>query len=400
MTPGGNAPPRILITLQLADAARASRQSKAPGGILTMKRLELVLAAASLVLMTPPAVAQADNPCAGEKHCTAVPGLTATITDFRESVGGYSRFVTFTVRFRNTSSRPLMLGLVRGSAVTTDDRGNRYATGTVRGIGEIAGNTFDSKFMLRPGESGDARIETGWRPGRTVYGTAFEIDLAVREIDVVGSNQFALGKEHALHWSGFGAAPAVAAVPAPVTEPRAEAPPPEPCPETKNTWCQAGVFVAEVSRLTTSKAGYSTLLQFTIRIRNLSGQPLVLAYTAGSAVVVDDAGNRYASNDALVRGIGLSRGHQVNASFALRPRESRDASFTLGARLGRAVAGSSFTFDFSAEQLEILPGNQIRSAREFAVGFRDLTASGPGAAEAAQAGARLLEGITKKIGKP
>lgn len=366
-----------------------------------MKRPELVLAAASLVLMAPPAFGQAEDPCAGEKHCTAVPGLTATITDFRESVGGYNRYVTFTVRFRNVSSRPLILGMVRGSAVTTDDRGNRYETGTVRGIGEIVGNTFDSKFTLRPGESGDARIETGWRPGRTVYGTAFEIDLAVREIDVVGSNQFALGKEHALHWSGFGAAPAVAAAPAPapVVE-RAEAPPPEPCPETKNTWCQAGVFVAEVSRLTTSKAGYSTLLQFTIRFRNLSGQPLVLAYTAGSAVVVDDAGNRYASNDGLVRGIGLSRGHQVNASFALRPRESRDASFTLGARLGYARAGSSFTFDFSAEQLEILPGSQIRSAREFAVGFRDLTVSGPGAADAAKAGAKLLEGITKKIGRP
>lgn len=365
-----------------------------------MKRFELVFAAAAVVLTAPPAFGQAEDPCAGEKHCTAVPGLTATVTDFRQSVGGYNRYVTFTVRFRNISNRPLILGMVSGSAVTTDDRGNRYGTGTVRGIGEIVGNRFDSKFTLRPGESGDARIETSWRAGNSIYGTAFEIDLAVREIDVVGSNQYALGKEHALHWSGFGAARAVAAAPAPVAEPRAEAPPPEPCPEKKNSWCQAGVFVAEVTRLTPSKSGYNQNLQFTVRFHNLTRQPLVLAYTAGSAVVVDDAGNRYGSYDNLVRGIGISRGNQVNASFALRGGESRDASFTLTFRAGNKPVGSKYTFDFSAEQLEILPGNQIRSAREFAVGFRDLTASGPGAADAANAGAKLLEGITKKIGKP
>jgi hypothetical protein len=367
-----------------------------------MKRFELILAAAALVLTASPAFAQAIDRCAGQEHCTAVPGLTATITDFRESVGGYNRFVTFTVRFRNTSSRPLILGLVRGSAVTTDDRGNRYGTGTVRGIGEIVGNTFDSKFTLRPGESGDARIETAWRAVNQIYGTAFELDLAVREIDLVGSNQYALGKEHALHWDGFGTAPpvAVAVAPAPVAAPAAEAPAPEPCPEKKNTWCQAGLFVAEVTRLTPSKSGYNQNVQFTVRFRNLSRQPLVLAYTAGSAVVVDDIGNRYGSYDNLVRGIGISRGNQVNASFALRGGETRDASFTLAFRAVTKPVGSTYTFDFSAEQLEILAGNQIRSVREFAVGFRDLTASGPGVNEAAKAGAKLLEGIGKKIGKP
>jgi hypothetical protein len=365
-----------------------------------MKRFAIVLSATALALTARPAAAQANDPCAGQEHCTEVPGLTATITDFRQSISGYDRFVTFTVRFRNVSSRPLILGLVRGSATTTDDRGNRYGAGTVRGIGEIVGNTFDSKFTLRPGESGDARIETSWRAGNKIYGTAFEIDLAVREIDVVGSNQYALGKEHALHWNGFGTAPTVAAAPAPVAEPPAEAPPPEPCPEKKNTWCQAGVFVAEVTRLTPSKSGYNQNLQFTVRFRNLTRQPLVLAYTAGSAVVVDDAGNRYGSYDNLVRGIGISRGNQVNASFALRGGESRDATFTLSFRAGNKPVGSKYTFDFSAEQLEILAGNQIRSSREFAVGFRDLTASGPGVTDAAKAGAKLLEGIGKKIGKP
>ena len=49
--------------------------------------------------------------------------------------------MTFTVRFRNTSNRPLILGLVQGSAITTDDRGNRYGTGVVRGIGHY-GNSI------------------------------------------------------------------------------------------------------------------------------------------------------------------------------------------------------------------------------------------------------------------
>jgi hypothetical protein len=84
----------------------------------------------------------------------------------------------------------------------------------------------------------------------------------------------------------------------------------------------------------------------------------------------------------------------------LRGGESRDASFTLSFRAGNKPVGSKYTFDFSAEQIEILAGNQLRSVREFAVGFRDLTASGLGVTDAAKAGAKLLEGIGKKLGKP
>jgi hypothetical protein len=53
-------------------------------------------------------------------------------------------------------------------------------------------------------------------------------------------------------------------------------------------------------------------------------------------------------------------------------------------RPGRAVLGTSYTVDFAVEQLEILPRNQIRTQREFTLGFRDITLAGPGPAKAAK----------------
>jgi hypothetical protein len=131
------------------------------------------------------------------------------VTDFRESLNGGARVVGVTVRFRNRTSGPLTLGYVYGSGVVTDDRGNRYTIanygGNVRGLGVIAqGGQIDPKFALRAGESGDARFEFTWSPGRTFFGTRFVVELAVREIQSVGADQWRLGQEHALHFRGFG----------------------------------------------------------------------------------------------------------------------------------------------------------------------------------------------------
>ena len=147
--------------------------------------------------------------CGGDPHCAEVSSFVATVTDFRESLNGGERVVGVTVRFRNRTSGPLTLGYVFGSGVVTDDRGNRYTTGNyggnVRGLGVIApGGQIDPKFSLRPGESADARFEFTWSPGRALFGTRFVVELAVREIQAVGGDQWRLGQEHALHFRGFG----------------------------------------------------------------------------------------------------------------------------------------------------------------------------------------------------
>jgi hypothetical protein len=146
--------------------------------------------------------------CGGDPHCAEVSSFVATVTDFRESLNGGERVVGVTVRFRNRTSGPLTLGYVSGSGVVTDDRGNRYTTdnygGNVRGLGVIArGGQIDPKFSLRAGESGDARFEFTWSGG-ALFGTRFVVELAVREIQALGGDQWRLGQEHALHFRGFG----------------------------------------------------------------------------------------------------------------------------------------------------------------------------------------------------
>jgi len=140
-------------------------------------------------------------------RCDQVSSFVATATDLRESViGGGSdptRVVGLTVRFRNTTGGPLILGYVSGSGVVTDDRGNRYTTGSVRGLGVIGGGPIDAKFELRAGESGDARFEFMWAPRGTIFGTRFVVELTVREIESLAGNQWRLGQEHSLHFRGF-----------------------------------------------------------------------------------------------------------------------------------------------------------------------------------------------------
>ena len=147
--------------------------------------------------------------CGGNPHCAEVSTFVATVTDMRQSVAGGTRVISLTVRFRNKSDGPLVLGYVTGSGVITDDRGNRYMVDSyggmgVRGIGLVSPGSIDPKFTLRAGESADARLEFMWAPGGRLFGTSFIVELAVREIQPLPGDQWRLGQEHALQFRDFG----------------------------------------------------------------------------------------------------------------------------------------------------------------------------------------------------
>jgi len=350
----------------------------------------------------------------GDRGCAEVTTFTATVTDFRQSVSGNNRLVSATLRFQNRTARPLVLGYVSGSGLVTDDQGVRYTVGSnaVRGIGEVNNNTFDPKFTLQPGEFSDARFEFVWQPTRgQIYGTTFEIDLAIREIDPAGRDQYRLGRDHALHFEGFPreavasgaapaggtAAPAAAAAVAPVMQK-------DPC-EGQPRCNYAGPFVAELIRLNKSVTGpYNDVtLDFTVRFSNVSTEPLVLGYKSGSSGAVDDAGNRYlwgrpGTHDGSATGIGLVvSGRSADPSFQLAPGKFRDATFKVWFRAGRKVQGTSYAYDVSIIQLEILPSNQLREVREFAVGFQDVAPGRWGGAKSVES---VLGDLLKAVTKP
>jgi hypothetical protein len=358
--------------------------------------------------------------CANKGSCAEVSSFVANVTDFRMSVSGRYRVVTTTVRFQNKLNRPLILGYVPRSGIATDDRGNRYQIGNdagVRGIGVITSNALDVKFILQPGESSDARFEFGWSPGQEIFGTTYQVELAIREIDPVSATQYTLGKEHALRFTGFGAqgtttvasaGGAVAPAPPAAVIPAA-APIADPCAGAPRCY-GAGPFVAQVSNLNGTTVGSTRnhLVRVTMKLSNLTAQPIILAYHTGSSSAIDNYGNRYTwgrpgTHDVSAAGIGIVEGNKADPQFILRPGESRDATFSLVRyNAGNNPIGTGYSYDLVIDQLEPLPSGQIRSLRSYSVGFHDLglSGSGVGANQAAPPN-KLIEALKKKLsGKP
>ena len=148
-----------------------------------------VLAVAALTLSAASIAAQ-NTLCAGKPSCSEVSSFVATVTDFRTSVSGRYRIVSTTIRFQNKLNRPVILGYVPRSGVATDDRGNRYEIGSdasVRGMGVIPSDALDVKFVSAAGRKQRCAIRVRMAPGREIYGTAFEVELAIREIDPVAA---------------------------------------------------------------------------------------------------------------------------------------------------------------------------------------------------------------------
>ena len=150
---------------------------------------------------------QAPSICGSQPLCYETPDFAATITDFRTSTQGYTKVIDVVARFQNKTNTFMGLGYTQGSGMAMDDRGNRYivygANGT-RGIGNVTGNNFDPKFILRPGGYGDARFELMWNPpAQSIIGSTFELDLTVREIYTVEGNQHTLGGEFPLVYKGL-----------------------------------------------------------------------------------------------------------------------------------------------------------------------------------------------------
>jgi hypothetical protein len=377
--------------------------------------------------------AQAASICGGQPSCDEVPGFAAVITDFRTSVYDQStRVVSATIRFENKGTRPLLLGYVANAGVAIDEQGNRYTIGSaanVRGIAPIAGGEFDPKFSVQPGQAADTRFEFSWRwNGRDIIGRrAWDLELTVREVNEVAPGQYRFGQEHVLEFKGLspaamtsaapaggaiatvpggtaptGAASAAAAstgaapaTPTPIARP-AQIPSNEPdaC-EGKATCSDAGPFVAEIVNVTTTRFNAARpwhTVALNVRFRNKTTEPITLGYVAGSGVLIDDLGNRYAPSTAPddAKGIGRVQANRADPQFVLRPGETRAATFGL-ARVMRgtpnaAVIGSSYTFDVSIAQLEVLyNGQQVRTVREHSMTFPGFAVSGPGAASTAAA---------------
>ncbi len=359
--------------------------------------------------------------CGALTTCSETGTFIAAITDFRPVVmNTNNKSLTFRLSFRNKLNRPLILGYVAGSAVGVDDKGNRYmpyGDQAIRGIGQIAGNNVDTKFTLQPGEASEARFELSWRnSSQAIFGLNFELDLTIREIEALQANQFQLGREHAMHFTGLSAnanaavtaapaagAPVAAAAtspaPAPASPAPAAAPAAAPAPLVdicagKAGCYSTGVFLAEIAGLTPSQVGRYHMLDVRVRFRNLTNDRIILGYNAGSSAVTDNYGARYVPKDEGTRGIGLVQAGRADPQFVLNPGASGNVTFQLyRVRYQDSPVGASYNFDVTIAHLEVLASQQIRTVRDYSVSFTDIGASAMSAAPATN-----VNDAAKKLG--
>jgi hypothetical protein len=350
------------------------------------------------VLLVAATAASAQGMCPGQPLCREVPKFSATITEFRVSQAANNRRVSMTVRFVNKTDKPLTLGYVDKSAAAYDDRGNKYemqSTRTgLRGIGEITRTSFDPKFTLGPGESSDAKFEMSWFAANKVFGIEFDTEIGVREIDPLPGNQHKLGREHALSWQhlkdGMTARAPAAATAAPAAAPTADATAPaavaagDPCAGVPNC-TSSGPVLAKVVGLQGARTGNDHTVTLRVAFQNVGSTPLILNYKYQTGEMIDERGQKYLARTApgSVQGIPVSTRDKASSQFQLAPGESRTASFQMSRFVGQVPPGTVFTPSLAVEQYELLPSNQLRLVREFALGFGEVR---PGAMSAAGSG--------------
>jgi hypothetical protein len=166
--------------------------------------------------------------------------------------------------------------------------------------------------------------------------------------------------------------------------------------------CQnLGPFTASVLRVNvTHKDGVTAYqgVRTTVRFQNTSAQPLILAYKAGTGRVTDNNGlvynwNRGSYDLTSVAGMGIVTRDSADPQFVLAPGESRDASFegVLQYSSRRSVPGNVFNHDLTIVELNVVSGRQVRTVREHALSFANLSA-GSGAASAIASGGTVAPG--------
>src|SRR5215470_1111167 len=137
----------------------------------------------------------------------------------------------------------------------------------------------------------------------------------------------------------------------------------------------------------------------TLRFVNKMNQPLILGYLDGSAMGLDDQGNRYATyyNTGLA-GIGLVVGNSMDPKFTLQPGGAGDARFELYWRPGaQDPIGSTFQVGMTIREINTLVGGQHTLGGEFPLRFQGLANGITGAAPSAVAAQGVAGGAANPM---
>jgi hypothetical protein len=130
-------------------------------------------------------------------------------------------------------------------------------------------------------------------------------------------------------------------------------------------------FAVTIVDFRASLAAPRKVLTVSYRFENKTTRPIVLGYLPGSGVAIDERGNRYASVDTDVRGIGLIT-RTVDAKFVLQPGQRSDARLTYYWDGGRTAYGTTFDAELTVREIRDLGNNKVDLGAEYPLRFAGL----------------------------
>ena len=344
-------------------------------------------------LVAPPSPAQ--DACGTTPNCFSAGRFIATVTRVWSRHLTYQspavQLVKLTIRLRNVSDKQVVLAYKAASGELTDDTGRRFRNESYGGKEYVSGiaigdNTTDPLLVLGPGEARDATFDNYLAMGKTdPVGTVFGYDQVLQELELLPNGQTRATRTDAVGFHDLRESPRSATK------------------ATDTTSYDAGRFVAriiEVSAADTLRPSRTERhVTLTVGIKNVTDQPMILAYRAQSQELSDDRAHSYASDRyggaTWVTGIGLNTRGSIDAAFTLAPGESREAAFTNLIFLPKDDRpGSVYDYDLVLDECERTPSRQLRVVRSYSVSFHDFQISPLGRKKA------LMDALKSVIKKP
>lgn len=172
----------------------------------------------------------------------------------------------------------------------------------------------------------------------------------------------------------------------------------DPCAGNMRCYASGPVVADVVQLISAQKERNNHSVRVSVRLRNISDQPIALGYKTNSGTMLDNLGHEYKvdwRNDSNVAGIGQVSRTKADPQFTLRPGEARTATFNYSRYVGKTAMGTVFNPSLVVAQLEVIPGNQVRSVSEYSINFTNIA---PGnfnnpVSSIDDAGRQLAEGL-------
>lgn len=143
----------------------------------------------------------------------------------------------------------------------------------------------------------------------------------------------------------------------------------------------AGSYLAIVTDILEGDVPSYRKARLAVRFENLTNETVVLAYRAGSALMVDNFKNRYSccqtdssKEDVSATGIGIDREDKINPQFRLKPRTSDTVIFELWRHRTSDEPASYYHFEVMIDELD--PSGKV-VLRHPVLFFKNLPATAP-----------------------